>query len=131
MKSLLASRVTFCARSARQENLTSVTSLVKTSFLVPLASQAGVTSGPGWSSGRDQGSSKMSKRTTGRYERTGVGGEGVAAFVPLALPPTDPPLELSTALADRLRAAKQALVRLELAGEMVPSLDWFIYAFVR
>lgn len=27
--------------------------------------------------------------------------------------------------------AEQALIRLELAGEMVPSLDWFIYAFVR
>jgi len=27
--------------------------------------------------------------------------------------------------------AEQALARLEVAGEMVPSLDWFIYAFVR
>jgi len=35
------------------------------------------------------------------------------------------------ALAERVRAAEQSLVRLELAGEMVPSLDWFIYAFVR
>nr|WP_255216260.1 Fic family protein [Pseudenhygromyxa sp. WMMC2535] len=34
-------------------------------------------------------------------------------------------------MAERVRAAEQALVRLELAGEMVPSLDWFIYAFVR
>jgi Fic family protein len=34
-------------------------------------------------------------------------------------------------LADRLRHAEQALTRLDLAGEMVPSLDWFIYAFVR
>src|SRR5690606_9068871 len=34
-------------------------------------------------------------------------------------------------LDERLRAAAQALVRLELAGEMVPSLDGFIYAFVR
>src|SRR5690606_927349 len=31
----------------------------------------------------------------------------------------------------RLRTAEQALARLELAGEMVASLDWFIYAFVR
>ena len=30
-----------------------------------------------------------------------------------------------------LKAAEEALDRLELAGEMVPSLDWFIYAFVR
>ena len=73
----------------------------------------------------------MPKRTTGRYERTTVGGEEVAAFIPLALPPADPPLAVDSALAERLRAAEQALVRLELAGEMVPSLDWFIYAFVR
>jgi len=41
-----------------------------------------------------------------------------------------PPLELD-GLAGRLRAAEHALARLELAGEMVPSLDWFIYGFVR
>jgi len=40
-------------------------------------------------------------------------------------------LAITSALSDRLRSAEQALVRLELAGEMVPSLDWFIYAFVR
>jgi len=73
----------------------------------------------------------MPRRTTGRYERTTVGGEEVAAFVPYALPPVEPPLVVEAALAARLRAAEQALVRLELAGEMVPSLDWFIYAFVR
>jgi len=73
----------------------------------------------------------MSKRTTGRYDRTTVGGEAVDAFVPFALPPAHPPIVIDGALAQRLRAAEQALVRLELAGEMVPSLDWFIYAFVR
>ena len=73
----------------------------------------------------------MPQRTTGRYERTNVGGEQVAAFVPRALPPQEPPLAFDTLHSERLRAAEQALVRLELAGEMVPSLDWFIYAFVR
>ena len=74
----------------------------------------------------------MPKRTTGRYERTTVGGEQVAAFLPHALPPAaPPPLVVDTAVTARLRTAEQALVRLELAGEMVPSLDWFIYAFVR
>jgi len=58
-------------------------------------------------------------------------GENVAAFLPSPLPPADPPLVLGPALAERLRAAEQALTRLELAGEMAPSLDWFIYAFVR
>ena len=73
----------------------------------------------------------MPKRATGRYARSTVGGEEVAAFVPHALPPVDPPVVVAGALAERLRTAEQALVRLELAGEMVPSLDWFIYAFVR
>ncbi|MBM4360857.1 MAG: Fic family protein [Deltaproteobacteria bacterium] len=73
----------------------------------------------------------MPKRATGRYDRTTVGGEEVAAFVPHALPPANPPIVVDAALTKHLRAAEQALVRLELAGEMVPSLDWFIYAFVR
>lgn len=73
----------------------------------------------------------MPKRATGRYERMSVGGEEVAAFVPHALPPAASPIVIDAALAERLRAAAQALARLELAGEMVPSLDWFIYAFVR
>lgn len=73
----------------------------------------------------------MKQRKTGTHERTTVGGEEVAAFIPAALPPRRPKLVIEGALGDRLRAAKQALARLELAGEMVPSLDWFIYAFVR
>ena len=73
----------------------------------------------------------MPPRNTGRYERTKIGGEEVAAFVPFALPPADPPVTLTPHLSARLRAAEAALIRLELAGEMVPSLDWFIYAFVR
>ena len=73
----------------------------------------------------------MPTRTTGRYEWTTVGGEKIGAFIPLPLPPAQPPIVIDGALAQRLRAAEQALVRLELAGEMVPSLDWFIYAFVR
>jgi Fic family protein len=73
----------------------------------------------------------MSKRATGRYERITVAGEEVAAFVPFPLPPADPPLVLAQALPERLRTAEQALIQLQLAGEMVPSVDWFIYAFVR
>ncbi len=73
----------------------------------------------------------MHKRVTGRYERTTVGGEEVAAFIPYALPPADPPIVVDEALSKLLRAAEQTLVRLDLVGEMVRSLDWFIYAFVR
>jgi len=73
----------------------------------------------------------MTKRATGTYERTAGGGDEVAAFIPRALPPSDPPLAFGAAAAGRLQATEQALARLELAGEMVPSLDWFVYAFVR
>ncbi|MDA0811872.1 MAG: Fic family protein, partial [Verrucomicrobia bacterium] len=55
----------------------------------------------------------------------------VAAFVPHPLPPMEPPLEMDERMEKHLKAAEEALDRLELAGEMVPSLDWFIYAFVR
>jgi Fic family protein len=70
-------------------------------------------------------------RATGDYDTTIAGGETVRAFVPFPLPPRDPPLEIVGPLHERLRVAEQALVRLELAGAMVPSMDWFIYAFVR
>jgi Fic family protein len=73
----------------------------------------------------------MPKRTTGRYERITVAGEEVAAFVPTPLPPRKPALAMDDALVARVRTAEHALVRLDLAGEMVPSLDWFVYAFVR
>ncbi|WP_428265791.1 Fic family protein [Haliangium sp.] len=73
----------------------------------------------------------MAKRETGHYETTTTGGERAQAFVPHALPPSEPAIAVEGTLAERVRAAEQALVRLELAGEMVPSLDWFIYAFVR
>jgi len=73
----------------------------------------------------------MPKRTTGRHESVIAGGEKVDAFVPFDLPPTRPALVIDGELERRLGQAEQALVRLDLAGEMVPSLDWFIYAFVR
>lgn len=71
------------------------------------------------------------KRTTGHYDRTSTLGEEVAAFIPDPLPPANPPIVLDDLLRDRLRSAEHALARLEVAGEMVPSLNWFIYAFVR
>jgi Fic family protein len=70
-------------------------------------------------------------RITGTYDRRAIGDEEVAAFVPYALPPLEPPLELDARAGELLRAAEHALSRLELAGEMVPSVEWFIYAFVR
>jgi Fic family protein len=70
-------------------------------------------------------------RVTGRYERTAVAEEEVRAFVPRPLPPVDPPLSLDSEALALLGRAERELSRLELAGEMVPSVDWFIYGFVR
>lgn len=72
-----------------------------------------------------------SPRVTGSYETTVVASEEVAAFVPYSLPPTDPGLALDEPMREQIRSAEEALRRLELAGEMVPSLDWFIYGFIR
>lgn len=71
------------------------------------------------------------ERKTGEFRRSTVAGEAVDAFVPGALPPDDPSLALDGDVAQVLARAEHAVSRLDLAGEMVPSLDWFIYAFVR
>lgn len=70
-------------------------------------------------------------RITGAYERSTVSGETVQAFVPRRLPVRAPPIQLEATLAQRLRVGEEALRRLDLAAGMVPSVDWFIYAFVR
>lgn len=70
-------------------------------------------------------------RVTGVCETTSVAGEAVAAFVPFPLPPAAPTLGMDEGMREKLRGAEEALLRLELAGEMVPSLDWFLYGFVR
>ncbi|MCP3980123.1 MAG: Fic family protein [bacterium] len=70
-------------------------------------------------------------RSTGQYETTSVAGENVRAFIPHALPPARPRLNLTGKLAAQLRAAEASLASLNAAGRMVPSLDWFVYAFVR
>jgi len=70
-------------------------------------------------------------RVTGRYERSQVAGEEVRAFVPAPLPPHDPPLALEGDLAALHRRAEVAVGRLELAAAMVPSVEWFLYSFVR
>lgn len=72
----------------------------------------------------------MNPRPTGRYVKTTVAGESVRAFVPNPLPPKLPVKALA-ALEKPLQAAHAALEKLDLAGQMIPSLDWFIYAFVR
>src|SRR3954452_2408471 len=68
------------------------------------------------------------RRQPGRYEKSTSTGEAVSAFIPDPLPP---PIKVSAELGEKVRLAEQKLSRLELAGDMVPSIEWFIYAFVR
>ena len=72
----------------------------------------------------------MMNQPSGRTITTTVAGESVQSFVPDALPPALGTAELEL-LSGPIRAAEAALARLDLAGELIPSLDWFIYAFVR
>jgi len=72
----------------------------------------------------------MGEATTGRYVETTVAGETVRAFVPNPLPPKLTKEDLAS-LQKPIRAAEAALERLRLAGEMIPSVDWFVYSFVR
>lgn len=71
------------------------------------------------------------KRETGKYQKTTVTGEEVLAFVPHSLPPKDPALNLSDKILELIKVGEESLAKLNLASEMVPSIDWFIYAYVR
>jgi len=71
------------------------------------------------------------KRVTGEYHRSTVAGEEVSAFVPYPLPPRDPALDLEGELASLLARAAEGVRHLDLAGDLVPSVEWFVYAFVR
>ncbi|MEZ5660887.1 MAG: Fic family protein [Burkholderiaceae bacterium] len=72
----------------------------------------------------------MKAAATGRTVTTTVAGESVQAFVPAPLPARLAAKQMG-ALKAPLQHAEAALARLDLAGEMIPSLPWFIYAFVR
>lgn len=71
------------------------------------------------------------KRKSGEYERNTVAGEEVSAFIPYPLPPKNPPLDLTGELASLLGRAEEQVRLLDLAGDLVPSIEWFVYAFVR
>ncbi len=60
-----------------------------------------------------------------------MAGEEVRAFIPYPLPPRDPPLDLDGELAPLLARAEEQVQLLDLAGDLVPSIEWFVYAFVR
>jgi Fic family protein len=69
-------------------------------------------------------------RATGRFITTTIAGEAVRVFVPDPLPPRLGDAGIA-GLREPLQTACAALSRLNLAGEMIPSIDWFIYAFLR
>lgn len=72
----------------------------------------------------------MTRTPTGRYVSTTIHNETVNAFVPDPLPPKLKRTELR-ALDDSIRAADVAIEKLRIAGQMIPSVDWLIYSFVR
>jgi Fic family protein len=70
------------------------------------------------------------KRQTGFYEISTTLGEAVRSFVPLALPPDGPALDLA-ALAGLNAQAELALARLAGVSGLVPSVDWLLYSAIR
>lgn len=70
-------------------------------------------------------------RITGTYRVSRAGNEQVRAFVPIPLPPVDPPLTLDGELAQALATATTSLGQLAVAANLVPNSEWFIYGFVR
>ena len=73
----------------------------------------------------------MTKRISGTYVSSIAGGEKVRAFVPKALPPSRPALNLNEEINETLFSALGSLKTLNLASKMVPDTNWFIYGFVR
>ena len=69
-------------------------------------------------------------RTTGTYSISTTLGESVRAFVPHALPPSDPALSPEV-FTDLNRQAELALARLAGVSGLVPSVDWLLYSAIR
>ncbi|WP_031254053.1 Fic family protein [Curvibacter lanceolatus] len=70
------------------------------------------------------------KRLTGAYSISTTLGESVRAFVPHALPPSDPGLAPEV-FADLNRQVELALARLAGVSGLVPSVDWLLYSAIR
>ncbi len=69
-------------------------------------------------------------RSTGTFITSTTLGEPVQAFVPHALPPTNPPLAPDSFAAAN-HAAEMALARLAGVAGLVPSVDWLLYSAIR
>jgi len=70
-------------------------------------------------------------RKTGQYYQTSIAGEIIEAFVPFPLPPANPELDIDNLTEEILAQAEKKLSELQLASSLIPSLEWFIYAYVR
>src|SRR5687768_6122623 len=70
-------------------------------------------------------------RKAGVYRTFRAGGETFRAFTPSPLPPKSPTLCIEGILEQKHTAASTALQRLSVAAMTVPSLQWFLYGFVR
>ncbi|MCA9274610.1 MAG: Fic family protein [Phycisphaerales bacterium] len=70
-------------------------------------------------------------RRTGTYREIHAAGHIAQAFIPEPLPPSDPDLSLTPELQQLHAEARSAIEQLKIAGSMVPSIDWFLYGFVR
>jgi Fic family protein len=70
------------------------------------------------------------KRKSGGYVITSTLGEEVKAFVPNDLPP-EPSIEINQSTKELLEKALKQIELLNLASQMVPNVEWFIYGFVR
>lgn len=69
-------------------------------------------------------------RITGSYATTTTLGEPVKAFIPHALPPSNPDLP-DEVWVGRNRAAQTALARLSAVAGLVPSVDGLLYSAIR
>jgi len=69
-------------------------------------------------------------RITGTYTVSANLGESVRAFVPFALPPSNPPLAPESFM-EANRMAELALARLSGLSGLVPSVDWLLYSAIR
>lgn len=72
----------------------------------------------------------MPAKPSGHYAEITVAEETVQAFIPDPLPPVLSAKDQQL-LQEPIRRAETALERLKLAGEMIPSVNWFVYSFVR
>jgi Fic family protein len=69
-------------------------------------------------------------RIAGSYSTSTTLGESVQAFVPAALPPAGPPLDVDV-YHELNHTAELALARLSGVSGLVPSVDWLLYSAIR